>query len=124
MGTFHHPMTVTNPESGMSLTVDALVDSGATFSVLPTSQLEGLGVRPTRRIRAEVADGRVVEFPLGEASINVLDRSGTSPCVFGPEDGPTLLGMVTLEGLLLGIDPVRQVLVPVDALLMPMRLSR
>ena len=121
MGSFNHPMTITNPQTGASVTVEALVDTGATFSMLPSSQLQGLGVQQSRRIRAEIADGSVIELPAGEAPITVLDHTATSACVFGPEDGPILLGAVTLESLLLAVDPVHQVLVPVNAIMMQVR---
>ena len=40
------------------------------------------------------------------------------PVVFGPEATQPLLGAVTLEIFRLGIDPVRQRLIPVDGLLL------
>lgn len=121
MGSFNHAMTVANPQTGASVTVEALVDTGATFSMLPASQLQALGIQPFRRIRAEIADARVIELPVGHAQFTVLGSSGITLCAFGPEDGPILLGAVTLESLLLAVDPVHQVLVPVDAIMMQVR---
>jgi len=117
MGTFTHRIIVTNPDTRSSLTVDALVDTGATFTMVPGSQLEALGLRPTRTVRVTLADGRLQELPMGRAAITVGDRSEISPCLFGPEGSPALLGAVTLEVLLLAVDPARKTLAPMDAYL-------
>lgn len=115
MGTFTQPVTITNPETGASVTVDALVDTGATFTMLPAAELEALGLRPLRTVRVMLADGQSQEVLAGEARITVADHSATSPCLFGPPGSPPLLGAVTLEILLLAVDPVRQTLVPTNA---------
>ncbi len=117
MGTFTHRITVTNPDTRASLTVDALVDTGATFTMLPRAQLEALGLHPSRTVWVTLADGRLEEILASRAEIAVGDRYGISPCLFGPEGSPALLGAVTLEILLLAVDPVRKTLAPTDAYL-------
>jgi hypothetical protein len=39
----------------------------------------------------------------------------TTPCFIAPE-GPALLGVVALESLFLGVDPVAKRLIPVEGL--------
>ncbi|MGC8582830.1 MAG: aspartyl protease family protein [Thermoproteus sp.] len=98
--------------------VDLLVDTGATYTVLPASLLARLGVAPLRTVRLRLADGRVVERELGEVGIEVEGlRASATPVVFG-EEGIYLLGSVTMEQLGLAPDPVEKRLKPVEALLM------
>ncbi len=42
--------------------IEALVDTGATYTVVPCNVLERLGIVPQFRRRFRVADGRVVEM--------------------------------------------------------------
>ncbi len=101
-----------------SAEVELLVDTGATYTVLPASLLEKLGVKPVRRVRLRLADGRVVEKPLGEVGIEIEGyRASATPVVFGDE-GIYLLGAVTMEQLGLAPDPIEKRLKPVEALLM------
>jgi predicted aspartyl protease len=57
MSTFVHPITFIGPQ-GQRETLDALVDTGATFTSVPREQLEALGIRPSRQVRLRLADGR------------------------------------------------------------------
>ncbi len=119
MGVFSVKARVWNPadRSRVAL-VELLVDTGATYTVLPASLLRELGVKPVRMAGLRLADGRVVEKPLGEVGIEIGDRfASATPVVFG-EEGVYLLGAVTMEQLGLAPDPVLKRLKPVEALLM------
>ena len=74
-----------------------LVDTGATYTMLPTSVLRGLGVRPLTTETFELADGSVVDYPCGRVAIT-LDRGPEATCkvIFGPELRG-LVGTNTLE---------------------------
>jgi predicted aspartyl protease len=95
--------------------VDVLVDTGATYTVLPKPRLEELGVVPHTRVPFLVADGREIELEIGRAWIRIESRQEISLVVFGDT---ALLGAFTLEALRLAPDPVGRRLVPVPALLM------
>lgn len=114
MGTFFHPITLTGP-NGHSETIEALVDTGSTFTTLPRAVLERLGVAPFTRGRLRLADGSVVERELGEvtAEIDDLDRR-TVMCIFGENGAPALIGAQALETFMLGVDPDGKRLVPVE----------
>ena len=72
MGTFSVRARVWNPfDPGRALEVQLLVDTSATYMVLPVSLLGELGVEAFRTVRLRLADGRVVERPLGEVGIEV-----------------------------------------------------
>ena len=110
---------VWNPQDpGKVLEVELIVDIGVTYTVLPGSVLEKLGVKPFRTIKLRLADGRVIEKHLGEIGIEIeCYRAGATPVVFG-EESIYLLGSVTLEQLGLVPDPVEKKLKPIEALLM------
>ncbi|MBI2152746.1 MAG: Retroviral aspartyl protease [Candidatus Rokubacteria bacterium] len=95
-------------------TIEALVDTGAAYTVVPRRLLEPLGSEIIRMQRVVLADGRIEEWPLCELSIEYEGRRATTPVLMSPSDGPILLGAVTLEALGLGIDPVHRRLVPID----------
>ena len=103
---------------GNALEVELLVDTGATYTVLPARLLERLGVEAFRKVRLRLADGRIVEKPLGEVGIEIGGyRVSATPVVFG-EEGIYLLGSVTMEQLGLAPDPAEKRLRPIEALLM------
>jgi len=117
VGTFSARARIWNPaDKRREAVVELVVDTGATYTVLPRSLFERLGISPIRSMR--LADGRTVERPLGEVGIEVKGRyASATPVVFG-EEGIYLLGSVTMEELGLAPDPVEKRLKPTEALLM------
>ena len=118
MGTFTVQIQVGDPQSQNFVEVEALVDTGATHMVLPRSLLASLGVRPIERVPFHLADERVEEYEVGEVRVRLDGRERTTTVVFGPGDTSALLGATTLELFNLGVDPVRQRLIPVPGLMM------
>ena len=118
MGTFSCPIEILSADGSRSETVDALVDTGSTYTCLPATLLHELGVAPRRRIQSELADGSIVEDEIGEARVRLEGVETTTIVVFVGEGAPTLLGAYTLEGALLVVDPVHQRLAPTHALRM------
>ena len=116
MGTFVYPLEIISADGSRSETVDATVDTGSTYTCLPANLLRELGVVPFRRIRSELADGSIVEDPVGEVVVRVEGVEITTIVIFADEGAPALLGAYTLEGALLVVDPVRQRLAPTHAL--------
>lgn len=92
---------------------DTMVDTGATYSLVPRAVLEELGVQPTGKAYAELADGRVIEYDRGAALVSINGDTAVTPVLFGHEGEEPLIGVVTLEILALAADPVGQQLVPV-----------
>jgi predicted aspartyl protease len=111
VSTFFYPMTVRGPNG--DLTVDALVDTGATFSSLPAATLEQLGVRPRRVVRLRLADGSTHEQRVGPVEIGLNGESDVMPIMFGEAQSPPSIGAITLEILQLGVDPVAETLKPI-----------
>ena len=112
MGTFYHEMQIYSVSRDRVETVDALVDTGASYSQIPSSILRGLGISPTDTVEAVLADGRIVEDPAAEVRVRIGGRETFTWVTFGPEDVASLLGAHALEGVRLAVDPYRRELVP------------
>jgi len=119
MGIFKVHARIWNPkDESKGIAVDLLVDTGATYTVVPEGVLKGLGIIPLRRVKLRLADGRVVEGDVGEVGIEVEGyMASATPAVFGESD-VCLLGAVTMEQLGVAPDPIAKKLKPVEALLM------
>ena len=118
MGIFTYLFEVGDPNGQRFETVEAMVDTGSTFTVLPSAQLERLGVTVQRRLSFEIADGSELELDVGETLIRLGGQTITTTVVFAQEGTPSLLGAVALETALLAVDPIGQTLVPTDGLIM------
>ena len=118
MGTFAVTLGVADPQGRRYEEVEAMADSGAAYTVLPASILEGLGVESYETRGFVLADGHRVERGFGQTWMRLDGRESMSPVVFWDEDSMPLLGAVTLEIFGLGIDPVNGRLVPVDAFML------
>jgi clan AA aspartic protease len=117
MGTFSWPIRISSLDGENSREIEATVDTGATYTVLPSSLLRELGVPVTRQAPFELGDGRIVNLDVGEARATINGASATTQVVFAGDDAAPLLGAVTLEELLLAVDPVHQRLVPTNAIM-------
>jgi predicted aspartyl protease len=116
MTTFQVPIQIGDTAGRRFEEVEAIVDTGSTFTAAPRELLERLGIRPTRRHRFRIASGEVVESDVGDAMVRLLGIQGPTPVIFNEPGEPVLLGAVTLEQFLLGVDPVAQRLIPVEGL--------
>ena len=119
MGTFSIRATLSHAEHReRQITLDLLVDTGATLSLIPPEAARSLGVEPSGTRPVRTADGRRLDLPLAEVRFTIDGRSLTTPCLIGAPGVPALLGAVTMEALGLAPDPVQKILVPVTGLLL------
>ena len=91
-----------------------IVDTGSDWTVLPADVLRGLGIKPHRREEFALANGSRVERNIGRAFVRYRGVGEFTPVVFGEDGDARLLGVVTLELLGLGVDPLRRELFPLD----------
>lgn len=122
MGVFSVKARVWNPlNPKLSRDVELLVDTGATYTVLPEDLLKELGVKGVRLVKVRLASGEVVERWLGEVGIEVSGyRVSATPVIFGfPK--VYLLGSVTMEQLGLMPDPIERRLRPIEVLMMGLK---
>jgi len=103
--------------SGKQENVKFLVDSGATYSLLPKEAWETLGLKPKRKLSFTLADGTTVERSVSEAFVIFSQGEAHTPVILGEEGDEALLGVVTLEILGLVLNPFDRTLHPMRMLL-------
>lgn len=94
-----------------------LVDSGATYTVLPEEVWRRIGLTPLREHDFTLADGTVIRRKVSECYISLPQGEAHTPVVLGEVDDQALLGMVTLEILGLVLNPFKRTLQPMRMLL-------
>lgn len=106
MPTFRKRVRFYNLTGARSEEMDALVDTGASFSQIPGDVARRLGLTPFQRRRVRLADGRAAEAGLASVLTELPDRAGPAGdiVIIGPDNCPTLLGVHSLDGLGLGVD--------------------
>jgi clan AA aspartic protease len=82
-----------------------LVDTGATDSRAPGSELAKADIQPVGRTSYELADGSVHEYPFGLAQIEFMGEVTAGRVIFGPEEVAPILGVTALESVGITIDP-------------------
>lgn len=98
-------VTLSNPDkSELRVDMKALVDTGATFTVIPQDLARKLELRSLGRVTAKTASG-VEEYEEAEARVKVMGRERTTPVLISDKLDVPLLGVVTLEVLRLKVDP-------------------
>ena len=72
MGTFSWPVQIQSLGGGPTLQIEAMVDTGASYTVLPSDVLRELGITATRQGVFELADNRMVEMSMADvwATVN------------------------------------------------------
>ena len=83
MGTFNVAIQVGDAAGEHWEWVEALVDTGASYSVVSASLLRQLGVTPLRSIPLVLADGRRSDGDIGEARLRYGDLEVTTLFIFG-----------------------------------------
>ena len=109
MGTFWVDVEIGDPGSTGFETVTALVDTGATYTVMPASLLRSLGVAPVDRQSFILANGQRIHRDIGETAIRIDGRIRTTLVVFSEEESHALcLARTHWRRLVLRADPVNQ----------------
>ena len=107
-----------NPEKPEKvIEVEAIVDTGAIYSVVRRDILEQLGVKPVERRRFR-AFGGYVERDIGEVGMVLMGRRRVVPVIFGEDGDPVVVGVTALEIFGLEVDVVRGTLKEAELLLL------
>jgi predicted aspartyl protease len=115
MGITYIPGTVTGPKGQQTL--DFLIDSGATYTLLPFDVWQAIGLGPKRTVTFSLADGSEVERAVSECHITLDAGEGHNPVILGEPGDDALLGVVTLENIGLVFNPFSRTLHPMRFLL-------
>jgi clan AA aspartic protease len=110
MGFTYIEGTLTGP-NGKQTQVKFLVDSGASYSLVPYDVWQTLELQPKRKASFTLADGTTIYRQISECHIALAGQEGHTPVVLGePDDDQALLGAITLENLGLVLDPFKRTL--------------
>ncbi len=85
-----------------------LVDSGAHFTVLPERIWKDLGLKVEKEQDFSLADGKIISRKIGNAFVEYSGDQIASPVVLGEKNDTALLGVLTLEGMGLMLDPFKR----------------
>jgi len=116
MGVTYIEGIVTGP-TGKQVTIRFLVDSGATYTLLPHDDWNAIGLLPKRTVTFNLTDGTMVERRVSECHIALPQGEGHTPVILGEPGDEALLGVVTLEILGLVLNPFNRTLQPMRMLL-------
>ena len=97
--------------------VRLLVDSGATYSLLPEAVWKTLDLAPKRTATFTLADGTTLERHVSECYLIPSQGEARTPVILGEPGDEGLLGVVTLEILGLVLNPFTRQLQPMRLLL-------
>ena len=111
MGEFYWRVGVWSADGGSLETVEALVDTGSSYSVFPRRMLERLGIAKRFVLPFEQADGSVIDRDVGLAMLVINDSESSMRVIFGEDDAESLIGSNALQEFLLLVDPVGEQLV-------------
>lgn len=102
-------LTVKNPhQPAKKFAGNFLIDSGATYTVVPKNILQDLGIKPERDEIISLADGTIIRRKLGSALFEYKGIKSVAPVLFGEKDDSALLGVITLEVMGLVLDPLKR----------------
>ena len=118
MGTFSVDLDIGDSLGEVWETLQALVDTGSSYTWIPRRLLEGLGVHPQFQREFETADGRIVQRDMAVTMVRWDGETMPTLVVFGDDDDAVLLGAYTMEGFSLAPDPGNQRMVRVRSLAM------
>ena len=93
--------------------VRVLVNTGATYSVLPADLAKRLRITEApRRLKVRLADGGRKSMRVGTVFVRLLGREAVDTALIGPPGIDPLLGVEALEALGLAVDPRSRKLKP------------
>jgi clan AA aspartic protease len=95
-----------------TVSVEAVVDTGATRLYLKPSVIRKLGLTRVDAVRSQTTNGEVVRFKFEPVQVELMGRKENSDVIEVPETVPNLLGQLPLEALDLVVDSKGRKLIP------------
>ena len=91
-----------------------MVDTGASYILVPASILEELGIERVESKVFSLADGSRQELSIGWADMELDGQSGPVAVVFGLDSSKILLGAMALETFALAADAQNRRPIPAE----------
>lgn len=114
VGTFNVDFIIWNRNRSQSRTLNGLVDTGASYTLIPASILDALGIERLQTRTFRLADGSTRELPLGWLEMELQGDTDFVHVVFGTDDSRILLGAMALETFALAADAKSRRLIPAE----------
>ena len=105
MGHTYTKIKIANMEKSKAKEVEALVDTGATLTVVPERLAQELELGELTTEMVKTGAGKV-ELKRSSARISIGEREAPQPVLISDFIDRVLLGVVTLEALALSVDPL------------------
>lgn len=105
MGHVYVTAKISNLASTKGKEVEALVDTGATLTVIPQDIAVELGLEETAREEVETGAG-IIELSRSVARISIDGKEAVQEVLLSDIISKVLIGTVTLETLALSVDPL------------------
>ena len=112
VGTFSADFVLWNADQTAARSLNGLVDTGASYTMIPASILEDLGIARKRTTTFDLADGSRRSYALGYAEMELAGQRDLVHIIFGPENTRILIGAFTLEVFGLAADAKYRRLIP------------
>lgn len=104
VGTFRVDFTIKNRVDGRERSLNGLVDTGASYTVIPADILDELGIERERTRTFSLADGSRLELAIGWTEMELQGETASVYVIFGTDSRKVLLGAMALEAFALAAD--------------------
>ena len=104
MGHVRVKAKVVNPLTGAEVEREALVDTGATFTVIPQNLYEKLSLKVVGEKDVETAKG-MTRLDESFAIVEIEGKRGLTPLLVSRDPKDMLVGVLTLKALGFKVDP-------------------
>ena len=114
MGKVIEKVKVTNfKDTSKSIEIEAVIDTGATMSVLPMDLIQKLGLEKIDEVNVRYADNTVKRREVyGWIILEIAGRKAVFDVLAEDEGAQPLIGQIVLERLDLVIEPSRRKVIP------------
>ena len=115
VGTFKADFVIRKQgDASRSQALNGVVDTGASYTVVPATILDELGIDRERTLNFTLADGSKSELDIGWAEMELQGQRGNVYAVFGADGNMILLGALALETFALAADAKYGRLIPAE----------
>jgi len=108
LGHLYASVKIFNKEGSKYKEVLLHVDTGSTYSWIDKAILKELKIASKGKREFRTIEGKIVKREIGEAVVEYEGERATTIVVFGEKEDASILGVYTLEGLELTVDPTTE----------------
>ena len=112
VGTFNTDFVIWNRERTDSRALNGLVDTGASYTMVPATILDELGIERVRSRTFSLADGSRQNLYVGMVDLELEGEIESVHVIFGTDHHKILLGAMALEAFGLAADAKNRRLIP------------